>query len=52
VSIGIATATGAQLQPVLGFVEAADQSLYRAKAAGRNRFFLQGDTPKGEPLAS
>ncbi len=52
VSIGIATATGAQLQPVLGFVEAADQSLYRAKAAGRNRFFLQGDTPKGDPLAS
>lgn len=38
VSIGIATAAGPQLEPILAFIEAADQALYRAKAAGRNRY--------------
>jgi diguanylate cyclase (GGDEF)-like protein len=38
ISIGIATAAGPQLEPILAFIEAADQALYRAKAAGRNRY--------------
>lgn len=38
ISIGIATGTGAQLEPVLGLIEAADTALYCAKAAGRNGF--------------
>ncbi|KRP69686.1 MULTISPECIES: sensor domain-containing diguanylate cyclase [Pseudomonas] len=40
VSIGIATGTGSRLKPALGLIEAADQALYSAKAAGRNGFSL------------
>ncbi len=36
-SIGIATATGVQLEDLQGLIEVADQALYRAKAAGRNQ---------------
>ncbi|MBT2370467.1 diguanylate cyclase [Pseudomonas fluorescens] len=43
VSIGIATATGSQLEPILALIEAADQALYRAKAAGRNAFVQHSD---------
>jgi diguanylate cyclase (GGDEF)-like protein len=42
VSIGIATATGAQLDSVQGLIEAADQALYEAKALGRNQFARGG----------
>jgi diguanylate cyclase (GGDEF)-like protein len=38
VSIGIATASGAQLQSLQGLIEVADQALYNAKTLGRNRF--------------
>jgi diguanylate cyclase (GGDEF)-like protein len=42
VSIGIATATGAQLDSMQGLIEAADQALYHAKALGRNQFARGG----------
>ena len=38
VSIGIATATGSELDNLQGLIEAADQALYNAKAQGRNQF--------------
>jgi diguanylate cyclase (GGDEF)-like protein len=38
VSIGIATATGSQLDHLQGLIEVADQALYNAKALGRNQF--------------
>jgi diguanylate cyclase (GGDEF)-like protein len=38
VSIGIATATGSQLNHLQGLIEVADQALYNAKALGRNQF--------------
>ena len=38
VSIGIAAASGAQLDHVPGLIEVVDQALYNAKTAGRNRF--------------
>ncbi|MGB7646479.1 MAG: diguanylate cyclase, partial [Pseudomonas fluorescens] len=38
VSIGIATATGSQLEHLQGLIEVADQALYNAKAQGRNQF--------------
>ncbi|KIF57633.1 sensor domain-containing diguanylate cyclase [Pseudomonas fluorescens] len=38
VSIGIAAATGSQLDTVQGLIAAADQALYQAKGAGRNQF--------------
>jgi diguanylate cyclase (GGDEF)-like protein len=38
VSIGIATATGSELDHLQGLIEAADQALYNAKAQGRNQF--------------
>jgi len=37
VSIGIVTATGAQLEPLQGVIEVADAALYTAKAQGRNQ---------------
>ena len=37
-SIGIAAARGSHLDPVQGLIECADQALYQAKTAGRNRF--------------
>lgn len=37
VSIGIAAATGSQLDTVQGLIAAADQALYQAKGAGRNQ---------------
>ncbi|WP_460125948.1 sensor domain-containing diguanylate cyclase [Pseudomonas sp. S2_C03] len=37
VSIGIVTATGAQLEPLQGVIEVADAALYAAKAQGRNQ---------------
>jgi diguanylate cyclase (GGDEF)-like protein len=40
VSIGIATASGAQLDDLHRVIEAADQALYNAKAGGRNQFVL------------
>lgn len=40
VSIGVAAAAGAELEPVLSFIEAADKALYGAKSAGRNGFAL------------
>ncbi|MBX8468908.1 diguanylate cyclase [Pseudomonas sp. RIT778] len=36
VSIGIAAATGSQLDTVQGLIAAADQALYQAKGAVRN----------------
>ena len=42
VSIGIAAATGSQLDPLQGLIEVADQALYNAKALGRNRFVRGG----------
>jgi diguanylate cyclase (GGDEF)-like protein len=42
VSIGIAAATGSQLDPLQGLVEVADQALYNAKALGRNQFVRGG----------
>lgn len=41
VSIGIATATGSQLESLQGLIEVADQALYNAKTLGRDRF-VQG----------
>nr|WP_243435251.1 MULTISPECIES: sensor domain-containing diguanylate cyclase [unclassified Pseudomonas] len=38
VSIGIATASGAQLERLQGLIEVADQALYDAKARGRDQF--------------
>ncbi|CRN01083.1 Bacteriophytochrome cph2 [Pseudomonas sp. 34 E 7] len=40
VSVGVAAAASAELEPVLGFIEAADKALYGAKSAGRNGFAL------------
>ncbi|AZF20984.1 sensor domain-containing diguanylate cyclase [Pseudomonas sp. R3-52-08] len=40
VSIGVAAGAGAELEPALGLIEAADQALYNAKSAGRNGFAL------------
>jgi diguanylate cyclase (GGDEF)-like protein len=37
VSIGIAVATGSQLDTIQGLITAADQALYQAKGAGRNQ---------------
>ncbi|WP_456023740.1 sensor domain-containing diguanylate cyclase [Pseudomonas protegens] len=45
-SIGIAVARGAHLDPVQGLIECADQALYQAKTAGRNRFMAA----PGQPL--
>jgi len=42
VSIGIATATGSQLDHLRGLIELADQALYNAKAFGRNQFVSGG----------
>jgi diguanylate cyclase (GGDEF)-like protein len=42
VSIGIATATGSQLNRLQGLIEVADQALYNAKALGRNQFVRGG----------
>ncbi|VVM93603.1 hypothetical protein PS619_02953 [Pseudomonas fluorescens] len=39
-SIGIAAARGSHLDPVHGLIESADQALYQAKLAGRNRFMV------------
>ena len=49
VSIGVAAKIPARDEPVQALVEAADQSLYQAKAAGRNRVVLFGgsDGPDG-----
>ncbi|WP_322843817.1 sensor domain-containing diguanylate cyclase [Pseudomonas sp. B33.4] len=44
-SIGIAAARGAQLDPVHGLIECADQALYQAKTAGRNRFMTSPAQP-------
>lgn len=41
-SIGIAAARGSHLDPVQGLIECADQALYQAKTAGRNRFMTSG----------
>nr|WP_233099574.1 diguanylate cyclase [Pseudomonas psychrophila] len=43
VSIGISSATGAQLDNVQGLIEAADQALYSAKALGRNQCVKHGE---------
>ncbi|OMQ40788.1 sensor domain-containing diguanylate cyclase [Pseudomonas putida] len=42
VSIGIAAATGSQLDPLQALVKLADQALYNAKALGRNQFVRGG----------
>ncbi|MCY1449275.1 Phytochrome-like protein cph2 [compost metagenome] len=47
VSIGIATATGSQLEILQGLIESADQALYNAKIRGRNRF-LRWDNDHSE----
>ncbi|MDD1002621.1 MULTISPECIES: sensor domain-containing diguanylate cyclase [Pseudomonas] len=44
-SIGIATARGVHLDPVHGLIECADQALYQAKMAGRNRFMTSPVQP-------
>ncbi|MFZ3284018.1 sensor domain-containing diguanylate cyclase [Pseudomonas sp.] len=44
-SIGIAAARGAQLVPVQALIECADQALYQAKTAGRNRFMTSAAQP-------
>ncbi|QRK82266.1 sensor domain-containing diguanylate cyclase [Pseudomonas granadensis] len=45
VSIGVAAGQGTQLDAVQSLIEAADQALYQAKAAGRNGFAAY----RGEP---
>jgi diguanylate cyclase (GGDEF)-like protein len=47
-SIGIAAARGPQLDPVSALIECADQALYQAKTAGRNRFMRFAAQPSIE----
>jgi len=47
-SIGIAAARGPQLDSVSALIECADQALYQAKTAGRNRFMRFAAQPSIE----
>jgi diguanylate cyclase (GGDEF)-like protein len=44
-SIGIAAARGAHLEPLSALIECADQALYQAKTAGRNRLMTSPAHP-------
>ena len=44
-SIGIAAARGPHLEPVNALIGCADQALYQAKTAGRNRFMTSAAQP-------
>jgi diguanylate cyclase (GGDEF)-like protein len=50
VSIGIAAATDGELD-VKTFIQRADEALYRAKRAGRNRLSVAAAPPSGDPPA-